>query len=371
MFLSMVASPGQAHALTRDMFAQRFNVAASRARDRMYLVRSIQAEELSQADQLRSKLIQHFQAPFFQDEEQLEGLRERCESPFEREVFDILAARGYRLTPQVPVGSYRIDMVVEGDTDSRLAIECDGDRYHGPDQWDSDMRRQRILERAGWRFWRCFASTFVLHKDDVVQDLIDTLAEHGIQPSSVDAPVTSIHVESRKVIAFPADDKVGYAINSEHVSAQNGGEDGLNTDQPVFDLAQRTEQIEDTEQVEEHRKVTSQILSDTDDDLAIEIHRFSAGLVENDLAVEVGDVVRYIDLSHPNDVLTVQITRGKEDFSNGIVNESRPLAQAILGAVVDDEVELHLVGSAAKTFQIVEIKRSKMLPVAEWQLNDT
>ena len=41
-------------------------------------------------------------------------------------------------------------MVVEGDNDSRLAIECDGDRFHGPDRWDSDMRRQRILERAGW-----------------------------------------------------------------------------------------------------------------------------------------------------------------------------------------------------------------------------
>lgn len=203
MFLSMVASPGYAHAQTQDMVAQRFNVAASRARDRMYLVRSIQVEELSQADQLRSKLIQHFQAPFFRDEEQLENLRELCESPFEREVFDILVARGYRVIPQVPVGSYRIDMVVEGDADSRLAIECDGDRYHGPDQWDSDMRRQRILERAGWRFWRCFASTFVLHKDDVVRDLIDTLAAHGIQPSSVDAPTTSIHVESRKVVAFP------------------------------------------------------------------------------------------------------------------------------------------------------------------------
>jgi len=208
MFLSMVASPGHAHAQTQDMVAQRFNVAASRARDRMYLVRSIQAEELSQADQLRSKLIQHFQAPFFQDEEQLETLRELCESPFEREVFDILVARGYRVTPQVPVGSYRIDMVVEGDADSRLAIECDGDRFHGPDQWDNDIRRQRILERAGWRFWRCFASTFVLHKVDVVRDLLDTLAVHGIQPSSVDSPVSSIHVESRKVVAFHSEQGV-------------------------------------------------------------------------------------------------------------------------------------------------------------------
>ena len=360
MFLSMVASPGQAHALTRDMFEQRFNVAASRARDRMYLVRSIQAEELSQADQLRSKLIQHFQAPFFQDEEQLENLRERCESPFEREVFDILVARGFRVIPQVPVGSYRIDMVVEGDADSRLAIECDGDRYHGPDQWDSDMRRQRILERAGWRFWRCFASTFVLHKEDVVRDLIDTLTEHGIQPSSVNAPVTSIHIESRRVIAFPSGDNVCYTTNRENVSTQDGGEDGLNSDKPIVDLAQRTEHIEDMEQVEDHRQTSRLTRTNTDDDLAIGVPRFSAGLVENDLAVEVGDVVRYIDLAHPNDVLTVQITRGKDDFSNGIVNESRPLAQAILGAAVDDEVELHLAGSTAKKFQIVDVRRLKM-----------
>lgn len=208
MFLSMVASPGYAHALTRDMFAQRFNVAASRARDRMYLVRSLQLEDLSNADQLRSNLLQHFQAPFFQSEEVLDNLRDRCESGFEREVFDLLVERGYRVIPQVPVGSYRLDMVVEGDADSRLAIECDGDRYHGPDKWDSDMRRQRILERAGWRFWRCFASTFVLHKADAIRDLIETLEAHGVQPSSLDTQVTSIHVESRQVVAFPSNEKL-------------------------------------------------------------------------------------------------------------------------------------------------------------------
>lgn len=199
MFLSMIAAPGNAHAQTQAATAQRFNVAASRARDRMYLVRSIRAEELSQADVLRAKLIQHFQAPFLQNEQDLSSNRSKCESGFEREVFDILTGKGYRVIPQVPVGSYRIDMVVEGDNDSRLAIECDGDRYHGPEQWDADMRRQRILERAGWRFWRCFASTFVLHKEQVVAELIDTLTTLDIHPSAADASVASIHVESRSV----------------------------------------------------------------------------------------------------------------------------------------------------------------------------
>lgn len=351
MFLSMVASLGQAHALTRDMFAQRFNVAASRARDRMYLVRSIQAEELSQADQLRSKLIQHFQAPFFQDEEQLENLRERCESPFEREVFDILVTRGYRVVPQVPVGSYRIDMVVEGDADSRLAIECDGDRYHGPDQWDNDMRRQRILERAGWKFWRCFASTFVLHKEDVVRDLIDTLASHGIHPCSVETSITSIHVESRKIIAFPSNHEGGEIGDAATKNQMREYEKGYPTIiSPHI--------IEQTEGLEEG---ANSILNDTENNLTIEMERFSAGLVENDLAIEVGDVARYIDLAHPNDVMTVQIVRGKDDFANGIVNESRPLAQAMLGAIVDDEIVLHLPGSTSKTFQVIEIIRPEAI----------
>ena len=80
---------------------------------------------------------------------------------------------------------------------------------------------------------------------------------------------------------------------------------------------------------------------------------------DDDLEIEVGDVIRYVDLAKPSDVLTVQITHGKDDFANGIVNESRPLAQALLGAVVGDEVALHLAGSASKTFQVIEIKRTE------------
>ncbi len=207
MFLSMVASPGKVTAQSSDMFAQRFNVAASRARDRMYLVRSLQFEDLSSADILRAGLLQHFQAPFTQNEEEVGNYRELCESPFEREVFDFLVERGYRVIPQVEVGAYRIDMVVEGDNDNRLAIECDGDRYHGPDQWDKDMRRQRILERAGWKFWRCFASAFVLELQAVTQDLVETLNASEIYPTNNKTSVKSIHVELREIVVFQGADK--------------------------------------------------------------------------------------------------------------------------------------------------------------------
>jgi very-short-patch-repair endonuclease len=200
-----VVSRGNATALSRDTFVQRFNVAGSRARDRMYLVRSVALEDLSEADRLRRGLLAHFSAPFAQDVARVTDLRELCESPFERDVYDILTERGYRVTPQVPVGGFRLDMVVEGHNDNRLAIECDGDRYHGLDRWADDMQRQRILERAGWRFWRCFASTFCMHRQDVVEDLLHTLHERGIEPVGAEGANRSTYVEKRRYAAFQLD----------------------------------------------------------------------------------------------------------------------------------------------------------------------
>lgn len=191
MLVSMVLAPGDRSFSSVLAQQQRLNVAMSRARDRMYLFRSVPDGHFP-ADSLAGRLLAHFKQPFFNAPEVLSGLRERCESPFERDVFDELTQRGYRVRPQVKSGGYRIDLVVEGSQGRRLAVECDGDRFHGPDKWAQDMARQRVLERAGWTFWRCFASSFARRRQEVVLDLLATLNELGIEPmaeacASVDA----------------------------------------------------------------------------------------------------------------------------------------------------------------------------------------
>lgn len=202
MFLSMVHAPNEkSTALSRDTFAQRFNVAASRAQDRMYLVRSVGLEDLSEKDVLRRGLIQHFTTPFHQDQARADDLRTLCESDFEREVYDVLTGRGYWVQPQVQAGRFRIDMVVEGHNDSRLAIECDGDRYHGPEKWGEDMQRQRVLERAGWVFWRCFASAWVRRRSQMIDDLLKSLVGRGVEPLGVEHAPRSVHAESRVYFA--------------------------------------------------------------------------------------------------------------------------------------------------------------------------
>lgn len=197
MFVSMVADRGSG-GLAGLGYEQRFNVAASRARDRMVLVRSVELEDLRPGDKLRRSLIEHFQAPFAGDAALSADRRVACESPFEREMYDLLVERGYRVDTQVAVGTKRIDLVVEGGDDRRLGIECDGDRYHGPDRWPDDMARQRMLERAGWTIWRCFASRFVRDRRAVIDELVDVLTERGIAPEAGEGLPPTRHTEHRR-----------------------------------------------------------------------------------------------------------------------------------------------------------------------------
>ena len=147
----------------------------------MILVRSVGENDLNPND-LKARVIRHFKEPMPEVKRASAALIELCQSGFERDLFTALVERGYRVTPQVGSEGFSIDMVVEGEFGRRLAIECDGDLYHGPERWAHDMNRQRILERVGWTFWRCFGSNYSLDRDGALDDLFQTLDRMGIKP---------------------------------------------------------------------------------------------------------------------------------------------------------------------------------------------
>lgn len=45
----------------------------------------------------------------------------------------------------------------------------------GPEQWDNDLRRQRVLERLGWSFWRVRAPAYYLDREAAMATLWDRL----------------------------------------------------------------------------------------------------------------------------------------------------------------------------------------------------
>lgn len=144
------------------MWKKRYNVAASRAKDQLWVVYSLDHQTQLKHLDVRRRLIEHALNPNALMQLLAEGVN-TTKSPFEEEVYRLLAGHGYRVRTQWQVGAYRIDMVVEGNG-KRLAIECDGDRWHY-DKVEDDLARQALLERLGWRFVRIRGSVFYRDKD--------------------------------------------------------------------------------------------------------------------------------------------------------------------------------------------------------------
>jgi len=163
-------------------FKKRFNVAASRARDQMWVVYSLHPETDLQPGDLRRRLIEHAKDPEALCA-QIASQAPRTQSPLEREVLNHLISGGYRVTSQWPVGAYHIDMVVEGGG-RRLAVECDGDRWHPPEKLAEDMGRQMVLERLGWRFVRIRGSQFYRDPEIALRPVFDRLRELDIPPEA-------------------------------------------------------------------------------------------------------------------------------------------------------------------------------------------
>lgn len=183
MFVSMVWDARNRDPGNRMDLQQRFNVALSRARDRMYLVRSI-PDGHAKPGNLLDRIIRHFQDPFMGVLASADNSIDLCETPFEREVAKFLIQKGYRVLAKVGRRGFQIDLVVEGHNGNRLAVECDGDRNVSAQQWTDTMRRQRILERAGWSFWRVFQAHYEADPQKIQKDLLEKLDESGVMPGA-------------------------------------------------------------------------------------------------------------------------------------------------------------------------------------------
>ncbi|MDY5238004.1 AAA domain-containing protein [Bacteroides helcogenes] len=164
-----------------DSIRKRYNVAASRARDQLWVVDSLDsATELKPGD-IRKTLIDYSLNPGAAELRHAE-IEEKADSPFEVGVAQALVDRGYRLVQQWKVGAYRLDMVAVCGKKT-VAIECDGERYHsGEAKVREDMERQTILERLGWRFIRIRGSEYFRNPEKTIERVVSELSMHGIMP---------------------------------------------------------------------------------------------------------------------------------------------------------------------------------------------
>ncbi|SFT34738.1 Protein of unknown function [Actinopolyspora lacussalsi subsp. righensis] len=203
IFLSMVEASREGKrisSLTALQHVQRYNVAVSRAKDQVWLFHSVGLSELHNQEDMRYQLLEHcygmIDGGSRTDSDELVGAVSedqrdtRFDSLFEQRVFNRLVSRGYSVIPQYSVEPYRIDLVVIG-SKARLAVECDGDAWHGPEAYERDLARQRELERCGWTFHRIRESAFYVDQGGELESLWRALRTAGIQPRGAEPEIVA------------------------------------------------------------------------------------------------------------------------------------------------------------------------------------
>jgi very-short-patch-repair endonuclease/ABC-type molybdenum transport system ATPase subunit/photorepair protein PhrA len=165
--------------LSQDGGENRLNVAVSRAKKKIYVVTSIEPEELNvesstyNGPRLFKKYLQYAREVSGGNKEAAQavlntvadtGVAKKTErehdSDFEAEVYEALVKKGYEVHKQVGVSGYKIDLAVYNPKTSSyiLGIECDGATYHSSKSArERDIHRQRYLESRGWNIARIWS----------------------------------------------------------------------------------------------------------------------------------------------------------------------------------------------------------------------
>ena len=181
--------------MNKDGGERRLNVAVTRARSAVRVFSSITSDEIDlRKTQSRGvsdlKLFLEYaqRGPATLSSSVSRGTEADFDSPFEKQVHDALAKRGWESDLQVGCSGYRIDL---GIVDKRhpgrylAGIECDGANYHSAKSArDRDRLRQAVLEGLGWKLIRIWSTDWWFDPQrelDRVDRSLHALEEGGLQ----------------------------------------------------------------------------------------------------------------------------------------------------------------------------------------------
>lgn len=171
----------------------RLNVAISRAKEKIYVVTSIEPEELNventknKGPKLFRKYLEYVRAVSNNEyglvSEILTSLLDSPKPKYEEidvyniidEIYNYLQEKNIKVVKNVGVGGYNIELALLDESDNYvLAIEFDGKMYEETKEVrERDYHRKKYLESRGWKVYRLWSYNWFKNKDKELNKIVD------------------------------------------------------------------------------------------------------------------------------------------------------------------------------------------------------
>jgi very-short-patch-repair endonuclease len=186
VFLSLVDTARRGEMLplrSSDEWRRVYNVAASRARDQLWVVYSMDPHRELKKGDLRLRLISHVEKGGAESKD-AERLHTASDSEFAKLLHKRLKELGYRVLPKYRIGEFEVDFLIKGGAGTKAVISCEGDRIASEASVLAKMERQLTLERLGWEFIRVRASEYLVDESRTMRRVVRKLSSLKIEPTS-------------------------------------------------------------------------------------------------------------------------------------------------------------------------------------------
>jgi len=195
----------------------------------------------------------------------------------------------------------------------------------------------------GWRFWRCWGSSYYLDADSCIDDLVRTLDSLGIEPLGSEAP-RNVYTEHRVVESSKAD-ALGTAVAE--------GEE-----QQELPVVEAPEMVPETmEPHHEPRVADLHSVAPVAREVEAPAPPTPPSEAETESeTIEVGDSIQITYNDDPGRQHTIRISATEHDPELKIIRVGHPMAKALLGAMIDEELEIP-AGGGKRIVTVVGIEK--------------
>ena len=180
---------------------RRLNVAVTRAKYNVSIVSSVRYFDIKDKTDAKGVILLRDYLQFAENVVTDKNYQD-VDDPLMLDIKDYIESLGYQVFTKYGSSSFKIDFAVKKDDEFILAIMLDGSESYKANLRDKYRLERMLLKRLGWRYFKLFTTSWILHNEDEMERLRYALENPDADEDKVIEEDKSFLKEDKSIDSF-------------------------------------------------------------------------------------------------------------------------------------------------------------------------